>query len=451
MSSKLGYAEALDTLRAALRFGIHPSLDAITVMAEKLGRPQDSFVSLQITGTNGKSSTARMTAALLSAHGLSTGLYTSPELHSYTERIEIDGVAVSEDEFAAAIAAAQEAANKGDVVPTEFELLTAAALWLYRERGIDIAVLEVGMGGRWDATSVVTPAVSVITGVGLDHTEHLGSTREAIAFDKAHIIKEGSSAILGPGTLGVEEVLFARTGAMHTHARAVRPAGTPSPCSEELTTRYEVLSRPNRPDGVTVLDVVGAHATYASLSLSAPMYQAGNAATAIAAAEAALGHALDKSSVSITLATIRFPGRFEVVATDPFVVLDGAHNPQAAAVLAGAIEDAWPASLERPVVLLGVLADKDAEGIVTALSPVAGRFACVAPDSPRALPAEKLAAVVERVSGRSCTTYSSVASALQSLVVDAKSSVVVTGSLRTVAEGQRVAVSGIMNPMIGYL
>lgn len=442
MSPRLGYTEALDVLRAALTFGIHPSLDAITAMTEELGRPQDAFVSVQITGTNGKSSTARMTAALLSAHGLSAGLYTSPELYSYTERIEIDGAPVSEEEFAAGIAIALEAADAADVVPTEFELLTAAALWLYRERCVDIAVLEVGMGGRWDATSVVAPAVSVITGVGLDHTEHLGPTREAIAMDKAHIIKEASAPILGPGTLGVEDVFFARAGAMHMHARAVRPAGAPTPCSEELTTRFEIVARPEKPDGATVLDVAGAHSTYPALSLSAPAYQAGNAATAVAATEAALGRALDAALVATTLAEIRFPGRFEVVATGPFVVVDGAHNPEAAAVLAGAIGDAWPDSDARPTVLLGVLADKDAEGIVAALSPVVEMFACVTPDSPRALPAEELVAVVERVSGRTCTAYLSVASALESLTAGAGSDVVVTGSLRTVAEGRRVAGTG---------
>jgi dihydrofolate synthase / folylpolyglutamate synthase len=343
------YADALAALDAALTFGINPSLEPVSAIAEELARPQDAFASVQITGTNGKSSTARLTAAVLRAHGMRIGLYTSPELHSYTERIEVDGSPVSEELFAAGVRAALDAAGHARVEPTEFEILTAAALWVFREEGVDVAVLEVGMGGRWDATSVVDPAVAVITGVGLDHTTHLGDTREAIARDKAHIIKATSVPVLGPGTAGVDSPFLERAETFDARPQAVRAIGEPTPVAEEYTVRYRVLRHPETPDGATTLDVYGIHAEYPLLEVHAPRYQAANVATAVAAAEAAIGRALDTECTREAVVGVRFPGRFEVVARNPWVVVDGAHNPEAAAVLANAVRDAWPDPLKRPV------------------------------------------------------------------------------------------------------
>lgn len=431
------YADALAALDAALTFGVNPSLGPITAMAEELGCPQDAFASVQVTGTNGKSSTARMIAAVLQAHGVRTGLYTSPELDSYTERIEVDGTSVSEELFAVGVREALDAATAAGVEPTEFEILTAAALWAFREAAVDIAVLEVGMGGRWDATSVVAPAVAVITGVGLDHISHLGQTREAIAADKAHIIKPASAPVLGPGTAGVEMAFLARAEAVDTHARAVRAEGAPTPVAESLTVRYRVRAHPDAPDGAVTLAVRGVHAEYRALAVSAPAYQAGNFATALAAAEALLGRALDPGRTREALAATRFPGRFEVIARKPWLVVDGAHNPEAAVVLAEAVRDAWPDPTSRPVVVLGVLADKDAEGIVAALTPVARGFVCVAPDSPRVLAAVELAGVVERVTGSAPAVAASVTEGVAAAFATGATAVLVTGSIRTAAEGRR--------------
>ena len=438
MGRRFTYADALAALSSAPTFGINPSLGPVTAMVEAIGRPDDTFASVQVTGTNGKSSTARFIAAIASAHGLHSGLYTSPELHSYTERIEVGGSPVAEEVFAAAVTAALGAAREAGVEPTEFEILTAAALWAFREQEVDVAVLEVGMGGRWDATSVVSPAVAVVTGVGVDHAEHLGRTREAIAADKAHIIKAASAPVLGPGTAGVEDPLLARADAMRTHARAVRAHGERTPVAEQLTVRYRVPARPSSPDGATTLDVHGVHAEYPALVCRAPAYQAANVATAVAAAEALLGRALDPGLTRDAVAATRFPGRFEVVARDPWVVVDGAHNPEAAAVLADAIRDAWPDPAARPVIVLGVLADKDAAGIVAALAPVASGFVCVAPDSPRALAASELAAVVERVTGSAPQEAEGVAAGIEAArVTSTAAGVLVTGSIRTAAEGRR--------------
>lgn len=446
MSSRaFTYADALTALDSAARFGINPQLETAAALCDVLGRPQDRYASVQVTGTNGKSSTTRLVAAILEAHGVRTGAYTSPELISMTERIEIAGAPITESEFARGVAAALDGVERlrqsgglaPDAVVTQFELLTAAALWLFAERGVDFACLEVGMGGRWDATSVVTPAVAVITGVALDHTEHLGATREAIAEDKAHIIKPGSAPVLGQGTGGVTEAFLARAESCGTHARAVRAAGAPSPVAEELTARFEVTARPNSPGGWLVLDVAGAHGAYRGLTLQAPSYQAANVATAVAAAEAALGRALDADAVRGALAQLRFPGRFELVREAPPVVVDGAHNPEAAAVLAEAIREAWPDSTHRPALLLGVLGDKDAAGIIEQLAGVVSELFVTQSASARALPSDELAELVARVTGAHPRAWSRVPDALDALVGSVPDGLVVSGSITTAAEAVR--------------
>ena len=438
MGRRLSYAEAVAALEDALTFGINPSLRGIRALTDALGRPQDAFAVVQVTGTNGKSSVTRTIATLLAAEGLSTGAYTSPHLESYTERIELGGAPCSESDFASALSAALDAAaavGSDAAAFTEFELLTAAALWLLRERGVDVACLEVGMGGRWDATSVADPAVAVITGVGLDHTERLGSTIEAIAADKSHIIKAGASVVLGPGTLPVAGVFLARTESLGLHPRFVAPRDGVTPVPESLTVRFDVTARPDRPGGRTTLGVAGVHATYDGLELVAPSYQAANGATALAAAECALGRALRADAARSALAAITFPGRFELVAECPPVVLDGAHNPQAAEVLAGAIAEAWPDPTARPLALIGVLRDKDADGIVRALAPHVSGFMCTAPDSPRALGAEALAMVAEGVCEVPLRVEGDLERALELARAEAGSvGVVVTGSFYTVGQ-----------------
>lgn len=447
------FEEAVGVLAGALRFGIHPSLDGIRALTRALGCPQDAFRCVQVTGTNGKSSVTRMTAALLRAHGLRVGAYTSPHLESYTERIELDGVPVSETDFAAAVEAAHAAAGewaaaggaespgRRDASPafTEFELLTAAALWLFRERGVQWACLEVGMGGRWDATSVVSPEVAVVTGVALDHTERLGTTVEEIAADKAHIIKPGSIAVLGSGTPAVQAILRARSAAEGAATVRVREADAPDVVASDV--RFHVTARPDHPGGSLTLDVDGAFARYEHLVLEAPSYQAPNTATAVAAAEAALGRALDEEVTRAALAAMRFAGRFELVREDPPVVLDGAHNPQAAGVLADAIREAFP--FAKPAIVLGVLADKDAAGIAEALAPVAGAIVVTQPDSPRAAPAAELAVVVAAATGREPVIRPDLRSALDAAVeATGDAGVVVTGSLYTAGQARALLRTG---------
>jgi dihydrofolate synthase/folylpolyglutamate synthase len=427
----LTYAEATAALARAMQFGIHPSLDGIRELTAALGDPQDSFRTLQVTGTNGKTSVVRMAKALLCAHAEEAAAYTSPHLESYTERLEFCEGAVSEAGLARAVGRSLEAA--GDVADhTEFELLTAAALWAMAERDIDWACLEVGMGGRWDATSVAAPAVAVVTGIALDHTDRLGGTRREIAQDKAHVIREGSVAVLGPGCGGVDDVFTARADELGVPVVRVghRDSGA--------DVWFRVNERPDRPGGVTSLTVSGAEGVRLDLDIRAPSYQAPNAAVAVAATEVALAGALDPD-VAGAIEAVRFPGRFELVADDPPVVLDGAHNPQAAQALAGAIEEAF--RKRPPVVVLGVMADKDADGIAAALAGHASRLFCTRAESARALDPDDLALAVRMHADVPVEAQPNVSAALASALDAAAAEgagVVVTGSLYVAGEARAV-------------
>jgi dihydrofolate synthase/folylpolyglutamate synthase len=395
------YADADAVLENALRFGTNPSLDTITALCDQLGRPQDSFRSIQVAGTNGKSSVAWMIEAILAAMEVHAASYTSPHLSAYTERVRIAGTDCGEDEFAAAVGAALDAAAAARIEqPTEFELLTAAALWLMRERSVEAAVLEVGMGGRWDATSVVDPEVAVVTSVGLDHCEHLGDTREEIAAEKACIIAEGTAVVLGPGVAGVESVFEHQ--AVTVGASVVRVGCGAAPHTFDL------------PDGM-------------------PGYQAANAEMARSAVEALTGEPVAAEIVTRALVRVRLPARFEVVWAAPVVVVDGSHNPQAAHVLSQAIGERFD---QPPTVLLAVLDDKDAVGIVEALSGAAGRFAVTRSDSPRALDSGELATVVRAVTGDPPPEYESLSGALTALLGQSESGLVITGSLTVAAEAR---------------
>ncbi|MDA3936563.1 MAG: Mur ligase family protein [Actinomycetota bacterium] len=448
MRESLSYDDAVAVLKGALTFGVNPSLDGIRALTECMGRPQDAFASVQVTGTNGKSSVTRMTAAILGAHGMRASAYTSPEMQSYTERFEVEGAPVSEADFSRAIAVARDAAASaaadGYAEPvTEFELLTAAALWLFREQQVDIACLEVGMGGRWDATSVVDPSVAVITGVGIDHTAHLGTTRDEIAADKARIIQPASTAVLGPATAGVDSHFLTRVEECDTHAWAVRPHGMGTSVPEELTVRYGIEKRPSSPGDQLIVSVRGVHADYGEITLMAPGFQAPNVATAIAAVEAAMGRALNPELIRTALSALAFPGRFEVLHRDPWIVVDGAHNPQATRALGKAIEAAWPDENSRPVLLLGVFADKDARGMIEALAPLGCEFVLVSAPTQRGLAASDFADVAEQVTGTRPAHFDDIAAGLSHAIHAGRAAgIVATGS---------ITVAGAVRDLIGRL
>ena len=427
---EITYDEALGVLRGALRFGIEPLLETVEDMLAELGDPDLAFECVQVAGTNGKTSTSRFTAAVLAGEGLSTALYTSPELVSYTERMEVGGAPVSEEAFAHGVSAAREAGRRvnerrsaAGLRPydvTEFDTLTVAAMVVFAEAGVDVAVLECGMGGRWDATSAAKSIRAVaVTGIGLDHMHVLGDTLEKIAGEKAAIIKPGRACVLGAGTASpasVERVFLDQARAAGVTPVLVRsepaPAGTPAglPVAE-----FHVTRRPQRIGAPLELDVTTPRATYAELAALKPAYQAQNIACAVALCEGYLGRALDAEALFASVVRCPTPGRFQLLRPEPPVLIDACHNPQSVEAFLTAIDAVAPVPEERPVLLAAVLADKDVEGIVALLARAFPRVAVTQTASPRALAADELARAFEGMGSEVVGVYPTVEAATSAL------------------------------------
>jgi dihydrofolate synthase/folylpolyglutamate synthase len=357
-------------------FGMRFGLDRMRRLLTALGSPQERFASVHVVGTNGKSSTVRMTAAILRRHGLKVGAYLSPHLVSFAERVRIDDADVSGAEFAAAIQRAAAAAEKVDrTAPdddhvTQFELLTAAALDCFARAGVDVAVVEAGLGGRFDATNVLPSRVAVLTNVGLEHTRWLGPTVADIATEKLDVVKRTHPpATLIVGTdLHPDALALARQTARERHATLrVAPA--------DPGAGLEILAR--------------------------GPFQRRNFTLAIEAARAYLavdGTALDDAAVRAAAASTLVPGRFEVVAERPDTVLDGAHNPGGLTALAEALggPDGYLAG-RRLVACLAVLDDKDATGMLRTLLPLCDAVVTTRAQTPRALPPATLASLCHQL------------------------------------------------------
>ncbi len=437
---EITYDEALGVLRGALRFGIEPLLETVEDMLAELGDPDLAFECVQVAGTNGKTSTSRFTAAILAGEGLSTALYTSPELVSYTERMEVGGAPVSEEAFAHGVSAAREAGRRvnerrsaAGLRPydvTEFDTLTVAAMVVFAEAGVDVAVLECGMGGRWDATSAAKSIRAVaVTGIGLDHMRVLGDTLEKIAGEKAAIIKPGRACVLGAGTAtpdSVEDVLLAQARAAGVTPVLLRPErledaagemhpGVPRRHEDLPSASYRIVRRPARIGGPLELTVATPRATYEELACLKPAYQAANVACAVALAEGYLGRALDAEALFTSVVQCPTPGRFQLLRPEPPVLIDACHNPQSVAAFLTAIDAVAPVREERPTLLAAVLADKDVEGIVALLARAFPRVAVTQTSSPRALPAAELAALFAEAGAEVTGTYPTVEAATSAL------------------------------------
>jgi dihydrofolate synthase / folylpolyglutamate synthase len=337
-------------LRSLELFGMRFGLDRMRRMMTVLGSPHQRFRALHVVGTNGKTSTTRMIAAILQRHGLATGAYLSPHLVAYHERVQVAERDLSSSAFAGAVARAAWAAERvnrtlaDDDHVTQFELLTAAAFWVLAEREVDVAVVEAGLGGRFDATAVVESSVTVLTNVGLEHTRWLGPTVRDIATEKLAVLGPGTVLALGP-RLHPDALVVARAGAAEQRARIVHASA-------------------------------GDSATF----------QQRNFALARAAAEAYLGSAgvpVREEAIREAELAGEVPGRLQVVERQPLTVFDGAHNPDAARALVQAL----PALLgdRRLALVMGVLEDKDAASMLATLLPLCARAWFTAPPSPRAL------------------------------------------------------------------
>jgi dihydrofolate synthase/folylpolyglutamate synthase len=350
--------QAEQHLRSLELFGMRFGLDRMRRMMTALSSPQRSFDTIHVLGTNGKSSTTRMIAAILERNGLRTGAYLSPHLISYTERVQVGEHDLESDAFASAVARAARAAEQvnrtlsQDDHVTQFELLTAAAFWELARRGVDVAVVEAGLGGRYDATSVIDPRVSVLTNVGLEHTRWLGPTLKDIAEEKLAVVQPGSTLVLG-ADLAEPALAVARRVARERSARIVTAEGD--------AEAMGLLARGS--------------------------FQRRNFALARAAAESYLsvvGMQLQDGALRGAAGSVEVAGRLQVLDGDPLTVLDGAHNPDAIRALLQALGEVLPAG--APVALvLGVLEDKDAAGMLAPLLEVCERAWFTAPPSARAL------------------------------------------------------------------
>ncbi len=359
---------------------IEPSLDRIGAALQILGDPHRCAPVIHLTGTNGKTSTARMAEALLRRMGLRTGLFTSPHLVSVTERIQLDGQPIADERF---VELYEETKPLLELVDDEhgtlsfFEAITAMAYAAFADAPVDVMIIEVGLGGTWDATNLADGAVAVVTEIAIDHTEYLGPTIESIATEKAGIIKEGSIAVLGRQRPAAEQILLARCA--QVGARAVR-----------AEVDFGVVSR-SLGVGGQLMSLQGLRARYDDLFL--PLFgehQATNAALALAAVEALApaGGPLSDDLVREAFADVTSPGRLEVLRRSPSVIIDAAHNPAGAAVLAQALEDSF--AFAATVAVVAVMADKDVAGIIEALEPAVDHIICTSNGSPRGMPAKEL-------------------------------------------------------------
>ena len=368
---------------------LEPSLDRIRAFTALLGDPQRGYPVIQLTGTNGKTSTSRMIETLLRALDLRAGRFSSPHLERMTERISIDGEPLTDDEFVRAfndVAPYLQIVDDSQEHPVSFfEAVVAMAYAAFADAPVDVAVVEVGMGGSWDATTVADAAVAVVLPVAVDHAAYLGDTPAAIAVEKAGIIKPGSIAVLAQQEAEVAAVLLER--AEEVGASVVREG-----------VDFGVVSRVPAVGG-QVISLQGLRARYDDLLL--PLYgahQAQNAAVALAAVEAFVGgDAIDDEVVRAAFGAATSPGRLEIVRRSPTIVLDAAHNPHGAVATAAAIEDSFTFS---PLIgVIGVMADKDHEGLLTALEPHLAHVVCTQNSTERALPAARLAAAAREIYG----------------------------------------------------
>jgi dihydrofolate synthase / folylpolyglutamate synthase len=359
-------AEAERYLLGLELFGMRFGLDRMRRLMTVLGSPQERYGTIHVVGTNGKSSTVRMIAAILRRHGLRTGAYLSPHLVSFTERVRIDDEDSSPERFAAAVARARRAAEKVDHTledddrVTQFEALTAAAYDELAAAGVEVAVIEAGLGGRYDATNVIPSLVQVLTNVGLEHTRWLGPTVADIAAEKLDVVRPGGTLVVGPD-LHPDALALARETAADRGARLVLAGTDPG---------VEVLAR-------------GA-------------YQRRNFAVARAAAEAYLGE-LDEEAVRAAAASTLVPGRFEVVGREPDTVLDSAHNPDGMTALVEALRGFLDG---RPLVTcISILDDKDAAGMLRELLPLCAEVVCTSNANPRALSPATLESLCRQLGG----------------------------------------------------
>ena len=426
----MNYDESVSYLNSHIGQGIKPGLDRINALLDAMGRPDEGYPILHIAGTNGKTSTARLATWLLVAHELNTGTYTSPHLQKVEERLAVNGRFATQEEFALAVSDAAAFADvletQGSDASTYFELTTAAAFAFVADQAVNTAVLEVGLGGRLDATNVVDAEVCVVTSIGIEHTEYLGEDVATIAKEKLGIVGPGSILVTGPlpdDALMETESKAREFGIQHRH----------------YGNDFSILGS-DRGIGGWLLTIEGAEEIYEDVFL--PLhgrYQLRNLATAVAATEALMGRKLDIEAVRSAADIAFIPGRMEPISSSPLVMVDGAHNADGITTLVESIIEEFPTT--RWQVVLGVMGDKNVEAMLERLKPITDGVIVTAPQSERAIEPEKLAQRVA-ASGIPVLVADDVENAVDMAKAEAgpEGAVLVTGSLYLVGEVRDILV-----------
>ncbi len=424
----MDYLEAMSYLKSLQKFGIQLGLKRMESLLKKMGNPQENLSCLHIAGTNGKGSVAAMIASMCGAAGWKTGLFTSPALQRFNERIKINGLMIQDHQIADILTGIHplvgEVEKEGEQ-PTEFEVVTAAAFEYFHRKGVDLAVFEVGLGGRLDSTNVIkAPLVSVITTVGLDHTQILGHTIEQIAGEKAGIIKEKGDVV---------------SGVKNQEARSV----IEKKCKEQLASLFQinehikgVLLRYEEKGQYIAIETDRKYYDELYLPLLGS-HQLDNALLAVKAVEliSQKGFTVTKETVRKGLASVCWPGRMEIMQKNPTVIIDGAHNLDGARALKKGLEDLYP---EKSIFfVLGILEDKNWPGMIEVLMSMASQAVAVSPTNVRALDSHDLQKEIKR-HDREAKAYSSVQSGIEAALAEAKPDEVIciAGSLSTAAEAK---------------
>ncbi len=388
----MNYEEALLYLENLNSFGIKLGLERIKNLVQLLGNPQDQYKTIHITGTNGKGSTTAMLAKILMESGIKAGMYSSPHLISYTERMKIGDTEISTTDFAETITVVSKTVTKmlegGDESPTQFEVLTAAAFYYFAQQKVEYAVIEVGLGGLLDSTNIIMPEVSVITNIEMDHADRCGGSIESIAENKAGIIKDNIPLVVGieNDTIEIVEKIASRKKAL-----VYRLQKDFNSSFEKIVAEQQVLRFSNGAKEFSYnLNLLGEH-------------QIKNSALAcqVALLLSETNPAINIDKISSGLSKAVWPGRFEIISNNPLVVIDGAHNLAGAKALAENLKQYFPN--KQRVLLLGILKDKDVEGIIQTLVLPDDLVVVTEPDSERAASAE---IVAEKVSAKFVTAIS---------------------------------------------
>ena len=410
--------QALEYIHSVCWKGSIPGLGRTNTLLEKMGNPHKDLKYVHIAGTNGKGSTAAMTASILRKAGYRTGLYTSPYIYQFGERMQVDGQMISDEELVEITEYVKPLADSMEESPTEFELVSCIGFEFFKRKGCDIVVLEVGMGGLLDSTNVIPcPEVAVITNIGLDHTDVLGNTLEQIAMNKAGIIKENGNAVIYRSAPSVE-------------------AGFEKVCAEKNTKLKKADFSGLQLKSHDLFEQIFDCGEYKDIRL--PLlgdHQLHNAAVVLAVAETLIenGWNITGENIYDGIRDVSWPGRFDIITRDPLFIIDGGHNPQCLEALVKNIQDYL--SGRRIIAITGVLADKDYGDMYRPVLPYIEQFVCVTPPNPRRLPAAELAQHLTQA-GATATAFESIAEGVRRAIALAgrDGAVLCFGSLYTIGD-----------------